>query len=1226
MGTPNLVGQTFGQYELRDLLGAGGMGTVYRGYQASLKRYVAVKVLSPQFAQQPGAVERFNREAQTSAALEHPHIIHIHDYGMQAGVYYLVMQLLTGGTLAERMAQRANTDQPLPSLGEAADLLKQIASALDYAHSQGVIHRDIKASNVMFDNHGTAYLVDFGIARLKEATSGLTGTGMVVGTWAYMAPEQWRGETVVPATDQYALAVMMYGLLTGHLPFEAETPAGVMHKHLNAMPTPAHTLRPDVPEALTLVLERALAKQPADRFPTITAFAQAFEQGIRGQTGERTAYFTAPLQPKPQPSHIFTPTPQRVTQERPIYRHPAMWVMGAVMLALIAVVGFLLLRENGTNSSGGGQVPTATAAVLVPTATQTPIETGTPPPTLTATASPDATQTSAQVAVVGSLTLSPSTTASPTETVSPTATVTASATATATSSDTPTAVLTPTRPPIIQTRPPASATPTLTPAPSLTRTATFTASPSRTSTTTATSTASPTRTSSPTLTPYVVVGMHNRDWMPIETTLGLNPTVYVPAGCFIMGSESGDSFEKPVSQACLDAFWIGQTEVTNAQYKACVETGACEPPKDRQHYDYPAYANYPVVYVDWYQASAYAEWVGGRLPTEAEWEYAARGPDSSQYPWGDSLPTCEQANTYECISSSAFPVGPGRHLEGASWVGALNMADNVQEWTNSVLERYPYVATDGRENPNSDAARVLRGGSWSNNIFGARGANRSWCLPLNSDLTIGFRVAWSDPLPVEGGAAGTPTSSPTWTVTAPHTATSTFTLTRTPTDTRTAIPSATLTISPARMPTSTPALTFMSTPTLTPHLTATWTPIIPALTQVWLGLHATPTQLTDKLTFTPTWTATPTPTATETYTPSPTRTPYFAAGTRNTDWTPVVDTINDIPAVYVPAGCFMMGSEEGFNDEEPVSQICLDEYWIGQTEVTNAQYRACIHAGACKPPGDTQYFDNPAYADHPVVNVDWYHARTYAEWAGGQLPTEAEWEYAARGPESWEYPWGNSAPACAQANTAECGSNNTLPVGPDQRLAGASWVGALDMAGNVAEWTTSAYGPYPFTAADGREDLNAVVERVVRGGTWQFSNRFAHGVSRNFKAPYNWFDYVGFRVAWSAPLPVAGIGSTVVMPAETEASTPSITPTAEVLCSVVSYANVNVRAQASPTATLIYTVQLDIPMDVIGQQLGTDNMVWFRVKISAEQGEITGWVRSDLVKQDQGAPCPAFVQ
>src|SRR5690606_33784244 len=174
MHNQDLSKQMIGQYELRELLGEGGMGAVYRAYQVNLKREVAIKVLPAKLAVSPGYLERFSREAATAASLEHAHIIPVYDYGSYQNVTYIVMRLLTGGTLSQRVAQHQANGHKYLALGEIAIILHQLASALDYAHSRGVIHRDIKPGNVMFDNHGSAYLVDFGIARLMEVTTHLT--------------------------------------------------------------------------------------------------------------------------------------------------------------------------------------------------------------------------------------------------------------------------------------------------------------------------------------------------------------------------------------------------------------------------------------------------------------------------------------------------------------------------------------------------------------------------------------------------------------------------------------------------------------------------------------------------------------------------------------------------------------------------------------------------------------------------------------------------------------------------------------------------------------------------------------------------------------------------------------------------------------------------------------------------------------------------------------------
>jgi uncharacterized protein YgiM (DUF1202 family) len=361
MGSDNLKGQMLGQYELRELLGVGGMGSVYRGFQTALKREVAVKVLPSTLAQQPGYIERFTREAETSAALEHPHIVPIVDYGTQRGISYVVMRLLTGGTLSERINQAQADKRGLPSLGETAKLLRELASALDYAHNRGVIHRDIKTSNVMFDNQGNSYLVDFGIAKLMNATNKLTGTGMAVGTPTYMAPEQWSGEEVFPATDQYSLGVLAYIAVTGREPFEATTPFQLLNKHLHEMPTPLTILRTDLPPALDLVLARALAKDHKARFQSCTAFAQAFESAIEGQKGGETNFFVFKVPPKqqanfapaPQPyaTPPYTPTgaggmyPPPPTQKR---NSGLVFGMAGVILLLIGAVIVLLLSNNNT--------------------------------------------------------------------------------------------------------------------------------------------------------------------------------------------------------------------------------------------------------------------------------------------------------------------------------------------------------------------------------------------------------------------------------------------------------------------------------------------------------------------------------------------------------------------------------------------------------------------------------------------------------------------------------------------------------------------------------------------------------------------------------------------------------------------------------------------------------------------------------------------------------------
>jgi formylglycine-generating enzyme required for sulfatase activity len=269
----------------------------------------------------------------------------------------------------------------------------------------------------------------------------------------------------------------------------------------------------------------------------------------------------------------------------------------------------------------------------------------------------------------------------------------------------------------------------------------------------------------------------------------------------------------------------------------------------------------------------------------------------------------------------------------------------------------------------------------------------------------------------------------------------------------------------------------------------------------------------------------------ETVTPTvtPSGTPVFMpAGSSNAGWTPVIREKNKIPMAYVPAGCFLMGSEAGDEDERPIHDICLPAFWIGQTEVTNAQYAACVNAGHCQPPLDPAAFEDPAFGDHPVVSITWHQAARFAAWLGCSLPAETQWEYAARGPESWQYPWGNGFEG-TRLNFCDVncvydwrdpdqndGHTGTAPAGSYPE--GAAWVGALDMSGNVWEWVSTIYRTYPYVAVDGREDFGDTLNaRVVRGGSYASYYGYTRAASRDFDSPHLRFVVVGFRIVCTSP-------------------------------------------------------------------------------------------------------------
>ena len=284
---PNLVGQTLGPYALISLLGKGGMATVYRARQTlagRVQREVAVKVIESELALNQEFVARFEREAQTIISLSHAHILKVFDYGQQGEMLYLVMELLSGGSLADRI--RAGT----LTWEDASRILDQIADAFDYAHSKGIIHRDLKPQNVLLDEAGNAYLSDFGIAKLLDETTGLTQSGTAMGTPAYMAPEQWQGGKIDALSDVYSLGVMLYEMVNGQVPFQGDTPFRVMYQHLYERPPSVRSLRPDLPPGLDQVFERALAKSPTERYQSASALAADFKStALAMPTDDRTA-------------------------------------------------------------------------------------------------------------------------------------------------------------------------------------------------------------------------------------------------------------------------------------------------------------------------------------------------------------------------------------------------------------------------------------------------------------------------------------------------------------------------------------------------------------------------------------------------------------------------------------------------------------------------------------------------------------------------------------------------------------------------------------------------------------------------------------------------------------------------------------------------------------------------------------------------------------------------
>ena len=273
-----MIGKKLRAYEITEEIGSGGMATVYRAYQPSMDRHVAIKVIRSSILHDPALKERFQREARLIARLEHPHLLPVYDFDGEHDPPYIVMRYLDGGTL-KQVQERGQVPR-----GEFLYLLRQLAGALDYAHRQGVVHRDLKPSNVMIDREGNAFLTDFGIARAAGGDKDLTGTGLLIGTPGYMAPEQARGDgTVDRAADIYSLGVMAFEVLTGAPPYASESSFDVILAHVNSPVPRATERRPDLPKAVDGVLARALAKNPPERFASAGEFVDALTRALRIQ-------------------------------------------------------------------------------------------------------------------------------------------------------------------------------------------------------------------------------------------------------------------------------------------------------------------------------------------------------------------------------------------------------------------------------------------------------------------------------------------------------------------------------------------------------------------------------------------------------------------------------------------------------------------------------------------------------------------------------------------------------------------------------------------------------------------------------------------------------------------------------------------------------------------------------------------------------------------------------
>jgi formylglycine-generating enzyme required for sulfatase activity len=682
--------QQIGKYQILEKIGQGGFGDVYLAEDTMLGSQVALKVLAPVYMRDP-------------TGLRHPHIVRIYDLDQDEGVLYLVMDYLPGRSLAEIVRQEG----PLP-LDRVAGLLTQVASALDYAHEQGLIHRDVKPGNVMVSDEDHASLMDFGLVKAVEHTQftvlhrtasseQFTTGGGTIGTPEYMAPEQADpslGE-VGPWTDLYALGVMAYQMIAGRVPFQASTPVATLRAHADLAP-PAPSQWVEVPEEVAEIVLRALAKQPGDRWPGAGAFAMALAATVaRSQQSKSQEARLATLYTQAEEALDEQRWAQalglcgQIMAQAPAYRRigdlfeqanaglarqreweaqqeelGALYDQALEQMAARDWDEAIVFLMGIVDASGDYSFRDVPQQLAVAREAQAQVEAGR--------------QTRLETLREESLAMAKylSELLDKWQALEP---------GREEQGMSPGAMRDAIDRWLVEQEMPGSGP--------------------------ATEPVSGDQDQEPAAT-----GGEEATTGPIWAQIGIE-MVTVPAGEFLYG-------QRWKRRVYLPEYALAKTPVTNAQYRAFVEATGYRTPKHWKNGQIPkGRQDHPVVNVTGEDAQAFCEWAGCRLPTEQEWEKGARGTDGRQYPWGDKWEK-GRCNTHEARIGHTTPVG--YYPSGASPYGLLDMVGNVWEWCANRRDE-------------GSKKLVLRGGSWDVYDANARSAVRGWSIPITLRSRCGFR-------------------------------------------------------------------------------------------------------------------------------------------------------------------------------------------------------------------------------------------------------------------------------------------------------------------------------------------------------------------------------------------------------------------------------------------------------------------------------------------------------
>ncbi len=640
--------QKISRYEIISAIGSGGMGVVYRARDTELGRTVAIKTLRLGELTTPQETrtlrERLLREAQAAGNLNHPNVVAIHDFGQEGDTAFIVMELVEGQTFQDLLSRASP-----PSRDLSLRILAEAASALDYAHSCGAIHRDVKPANIMIRSDGTVKIADFGIAKLTWAKT-MTESGMVVGSPHYMAPEQLRGEPVSPKTDQFGLAGVAYALLTGRKPFDADTVASLFHKILHENPVPVHVLTPGINPEVDRVLQKAMAKNPAGRYANCTEFVNALKGAWLGAA--------APA-----------------TEAKHRRRNLLVAGVATVILALLVFGGISLYKRHQKrleeafwdSAKSRGEAAQFEAYLQK---------------------YPDGRFTTQARAAIKELNSR--------------------------------ARVEPTKPES-GSGGPISVIPTPAPTAPLEQ---------------------PKKKSKP-----APSGVCNPDAL-IATSAAASgaikvnpideqPYVWIAPGTFQMGCSAGDdeceNAEKPSHTVTITkGFWIGQTEVTVGAYRKFASATGRELTRVQRSLQE---TDYPMALTSWDDAAAYCRWAGGRLPTEAEWEYAGRGGTAGpRYGEPDLIAWYDSNGRYKTQRVRQLAPNP---------YGLYDMLGNAWERVADWYDEKYYAKADpcDPKGPPKGRTGVVRGGSCSSRADLLRISYRGMKDKEGEDIStdVGFR-------------------------------------------------------------------------------------------------------------------------------------------------------------------------------------------------------------------------------------------------------------------------------------------------------------------------------------------------------------------------------------------------------------------------------------------------------------------------------------------------------